>query len=69
MCSNVDVKAGDARVLLKTQNLISNRPRKTWSESVKIDVSNCVLAGIDPQDRDEWRAGVPHDDSLVLPAK
>ena len=41
------------------------RPRKTWSECVKTDVSNCGLAGVDPLDRDAWRAGVRH--SLVLP--
>ena len=41
------------------------RPRKTWSECVKTDVNNCGLAGIDPLDRDAWRAGVRH--SLVLP--
>ena len=34
------------------------KPRKTWSECVKTDVRNCGLAGIDPQDRDAWRAGV-----------
>ena len=41
------------------------RPRKTWSECVKTDVSNCGLAGVDPQDRDACRVGVRH--SLVLP--
>ena len=41
------------------------RPRETWSECVKTDVSNCGLAGVDPQDRAAWRAGVRH--SLVLP--
>ena len=32
---------------------------------VKTDVNKCGLAGVDPQDRDAWRAGVRH--SLVLP--
>ena len=41
------------------------RPRKTWSERVKTDISECGLAGIDSQDRDAWRAGVQR--SLVLP--
>ena len=27
------------------------RPRKTWSECVKTDISDCGQAGIDPQDR------------------
>ena len=33
---------------------------------VKTDVSNCGLAVVDPQDRDNWKASVRH--SLVLPA-
>ena len=33
------------------------RPGKTWSECVKTDVDMCGLAGIDPLDRDAWRAG------------
>ena len=36
------------------------RPKKTWSKCVKTDVSECGLAGIDPQDRDIWRASVWH---------
>ena len=40
-------------------------PWKTWSECVKMNVSNCGLAGIDPLDRDAWRASVRH--SLLLP--
>ena len=39
------------------------RPQKTWSECVKIDVNESGLAGVDPLDRDAWRAGVQH--SLV----
>ena len=31
-------------------------PRKTWSECVKTDVSNCGQAGVDPQDRETRRA-------------
>ena len=38
---------------------------KTWSECVKMVVNKCGLAGVDPLDRDAWRAGVRH--SLVLP--
>ena len=34
------------------------RPRKTWSGCVKTDVNECGLPGIDPLDRDAWRAGV-----------
>ena len=30
------------------------RPRKTWSECVKDDVSKCGLSSIDPQNRDAW---------------
>ena len=41
------------------------RPWKTWSECVKTDVDRCGLVGIDPLDRDAWKAGVWH--SLVLP--
>ena len=41
------------------------RPWKTRSECVKTDVNMCGLAGVDPPDRDVWRAGVWH--SLVLP--
>ena len=41
------------------------RPRKTWSECVKNDVRKYGLSGIDPQDRDAWRAGVRR--CLVLP--
>ena len=31
---------------------------KRWSECVKIDVSNCGLAGVDPQNWLAWRVGV-----------
>ena len=41
------------------------RPRKTWLECVRKDVSECGLSGIDPQDRVAWRAGVRR--CLVLP--
>ena len=41
------------------------RSRKTWSECVKIDVSNGDLSGVDPQDSDAWIASIRH--SLVLP--
>ena len=41
------------------------RHRKSWSECVKTDVNSCGLAGVDPVDRDSWRACVQH--SLVLP--
>ena len=43
------------------------RPRKTWTwlECEKTDVNKCGLAGVDPLDRDAWRASVRH--SLVLP--
>ena len=40
------------------------RPRKTWFECVKTDSSDCGLTGVDPQDRETWRAIVRH--SLVL---
>ena len=40
------------------------RPRKTWSECVKTDISDCGLTGVDPQDRNAWRVSVRH--SLVL---
>ena len=41
------------------------RPRMTWSECVKKDVIKSGLSGVDPQNRDAWRAGVRR--SLVLP--
>ena len=41
------------------------RPRKTWSECVKTNISDCGLAGVDPQDRNAWRASVRR--SLLLP--
>ena len=41
------------------------RPRKTWSECVKTDISDYGLTGVDPQDRDAWRASIRC--SLVLP--
>ena len=34
------------------------RPRKTWHECVKNDIRKYGLSGINPQDRDAWRAGV-----------
>ena len=34
------------------------RPKKTYSDCVKNDVRVCGLSGIDPQDRDAWRADV-----------
>ena len=40
------------------------RPWKTWSECVKTDINMCSLGGINPHDRDAWRAGVRH--RLVL---
>ena len=40
---------------------------KTWSECVKADVNECGLAGVDPLDRDAWRASVRN--SLVLPTQ
>ena len=42
------------------------RPRKTWSECVKIDISACSLPGKpDLQNREAWRASVQR--SLLLP--
>ena len=35
------------------------RPRNKWSECAKTDIIKCGLTGIDPLDRDAWRAGVP----------
>ena len=40
-------------------------PRKIWSECVKTVIDKCGLAGVNPLDRDSWRAVVRH--SLVLP--
>ena len=50
---------------LHVMDLFSPLPWKTWSEYVKTDVNECGLAGIDPLDRDAWRAGIQHN--LVLP--
>ena len=33
------------------------RPKKTWEECLKKDVKEC-MKGMDPADRDGWRAGV-----------
>ena len=54
-----------AHVLIKSITNFQNpgirkkgRPPKTWSECVKTDVNECGLAGVDPLDRDAWRAVV-----------
>ena len=41
------------------------KPSKTWSGCVKTGVSNCGLAGVDPQGRDAWTVSVRH--GLVQP--
>ena len=43
------------------------RPGNPWSEYVKTDVSNCGLAGVDPQVGDVWGAGVRHNLVLLTP--
>ena len=34
------------------------RPRKTWSDCVKVDMNACSIGGIDPQNRTAWRSGI-----------
>ena len=41
------------------------RPKKTWSECLKIDISNRGLVGVDAYDRNGWKSGVRQ--SLLLP--
>ena len=43
----------------------SGRPRKTWMECVRNDVTACNLESVDPLDRVKWRKAVK--DSLLLP--
>ena len=52
---------------LEGEELWKEKPRKTESEYVKIDVSNCGLDGIDPQDRDACRAVGRHSPVLPTP--
>ena len=40
------------------------RPRKSWSECVKVDVDVCNLEAIDPQNREDWRSGVRRTSQL-----
>ena len=42
------------------------RPRKSWSECVKVEVNVCNLEGIDPQNREGWRSGVRRTSQLQL---
>ena len=43
----------------------SGRPRKTWMECVRNDVTACNLESVDPLDRVKWRKAIKV--SLLLP--
>ena len=45
---------------------VCGRPRKSWSECVKIDVDVFNLEGITPQNREEYRSGVGRTSQLQL---
>ena len=42
------------------------RPRKSWSEWVKVDINVCNIEGIDPQNREALRSGVRRTSQLQL---
>ena len=44
---------------------VRGRPRKTWSDCVRADMSVCSLGGIDPQNRTAWRSGIRSSSSLL----
>ena len=46
-------------ILTEPRHYKTRRPRKSWSECVKTDARECVLSGVDPQDRERHGELVP----------
>ena len=49
------------RILYVLHPILHGRPRKSWSECVKVDCDVCNLDSIDPQNREAWRSGCEKD--------
>jgi len=41
------------------------RPRKSWSDCIKTDLSVCGMGNTSPHNRDGWRAGVRRSSRLL----